>query len=230
MITGHYAAGIALKGINPSIPLWLLFIAVQLVDIFFLTFVLTDIEHLRIVPDINPYNDLDLYHYPFTHSLVATPLWAALAVVGLSLWRKNLKAAGWIIAIAVMSHWVLDLLVHTPDLPLFDGRYKVGFGLWNYPLAAIALEIFTIVIATYFYLKRSPDLNPRKKQGIILLALLLMIPPAVIPYAPTPGSVTESAISGLVMYFVFTVIAYIVDKATHNTTDSEHELELETER
>jgi len=48
-------------------------------------------------------------------------------------------------ALAVFSHWVLDLVVHRPDLPLYHNARKVGLRLWNYPLIAFALEAALLV-------------------------------------------------------------------------------------
>jgi hypothetical protein len=121
MFVGHYGPSFAIKAIRPSIPLWLLFIAVQLVDVVWAVLVLLGIEKIRIVPGVTASNPLDLYYMPYTHSLAAAVLWAAAAIAlckslpGVGTWRT----AAWI-GLAVFSHWILDLLVHRPDLPLYD--------------------------------------------------------------------------------------------------------------
>ena len=40
-----------------------------------------------------------------------------------------------------LSHWILDFLVHRPDLPLWPGRPKVGLGLWNSWIAEVVIEV-----------------------------------------------------------------------------------------
>jgi hypothetical protein len=133
MFVGHYGPSFAIKAIRPAIPLWLVFIAVQLVDFAWAVLVLLGIEKVRIVPGITASNPLDLYYMPYTQSLVAAVLWAVAAIVlckplcGV----RNWSAAAWIGA-AVFSHWVLDWLVHRPDLPLYDDAMKVGLGIWNF--------------------------------------------------------------------------------------------------
>ncbi len=223
MITGHFAAALALKSYDKSIPLWVLFLGSQLVDIFFMLLLLLGIEHLRIVPDINASNDLDLYYYPFTHSLLITPLWM-LGFIGLYFLAKKFsphkylaphkinKSIVVILGLVVASHWLFDLFTHTPDLPLIGDSYKVGFGLWNYPLLSIALEALFIAIGSWLYL-RSSNTNTRKKIiSVFLLGILLIIPPAINPLLPTPKSHQEVALSGLLMYAIFTLAAYIVDR------------------
>jgi membrane-bound metal-dependent hydrolase YbcI (DUF457 family) len=92
--------------------------------------VLLGVEKVRIVPGITASNPLDLYYMPYTHSLVAAFFWsfAAAAVVWLVRRGATRPVAAWI-GVAVFSHWVLDFLVHRPDLPLYDDTMKVGLGL-----------------------------------------------------------------------------------------------------
>jgi len=212
MLTGHFAAGLALKSYNKSIPLWVLFAGSQLVDIFFMLLLLLGVENLRIVPDINPSNDLDLYYYPFTHGLLITPLWI-LGFLGVYAIRNKInRSIVYILAIAVSSHWLFDLFTHVADLPIVGDRFKVGFGLWNYPAASIALETLFIFIGSWLYLKNTDDLDLPKLKSVLALAGLLIIPPAVGPFLPTPNSVHEVAISGLSMYAFFTAAAFMVDR------------------
>src|ERR1700724_2655754 len=128
MFVGHYAVACAVKSDENRIPLWVLFVAVQLLDFLWAPFVLLGIEKVRIVPGITASNPLDLYYMPYTHSLLAALLWAAAALLFCRLfvgWGRVGKAA-LIVALAVFSHWVLDLVVHRPDLPLYDNTAKVG--------------------------------------------------------------------------------------------------------
>src|SRR5215203_685693 len=121
MFVGHDGVGFAVQRMDRQVPLWVLFVAVQLLDVLWAPLVLLGVEKVRIVPGITATNPLDLYYIPFTHSLVAAFAWSA-------------------VALAVLSHWALDWLVHRPDLPLYDNTAKVGLGLWNAPAIAFALE------------------------------------------------------------------------------------------
>src|SRR5918994_1042381 len=140
MFVGHYGVSFAAKRADASIPLWVLFIAVQLLDVIWAPLVLLGIERVRIVPGITASNPLDLYYMPYTHSLVAAVLWSAAAYGLYWLWRGPAARAATLVSFAVFSHWILDFLVHRPDLPLYDDTAKVGLGLWNRPTLAFGLE------------------------------------------------------------------------------------------
>jgi hypothetical protein len=81
MFVGHYGPSFAAKALKKSIPLWILFVAVQLVDVLWSIFVLLGIEKVRIVPGITATNPLDLYYMPYTHSRVGSLFWAIAAAI-----------------------------------------------------------------------------------------------------------------------------------------------------
>src|SRR5262244_3666510 len=104
MFVGHYGPSFAAKAIDKTIPLWLLFLAVQWLDVMWSIFVLLGIEQVRIVPGFTATNPLDLYYMPYSHSLVAAILWSAGAAVGYRLLtRSTMSAASWIVGLAVFS-------------------------------------------------------------------------------------------------------------------------------
>src|SRR5712675_1580571 len=154
MFVGHYGVAFAVRTEENKIPLWVLFVAVQLLDFLWAPFVLLGIEKVRIVPGITATNPLDLYYMPYTHSLVGAVLWSTAAGFIYYLVRRvDGSLAALIVGAAVFSHWVLDLLVHRPDLPLYDDTFKVGLGLWNYPVPAFLLELAVLFGGMYPYLK-----------------------------------------------------------------------------
>jgi hypothetical protein len=134
VFVGHYGVSFAAKRADRSIPLWALFLAVQFLDILWAPFILLGIEKVRIVPGITKSNPLDLYYMPYTHGLPGALVWSlvgALLYQGLA--RPARKQSSVLVGLAVFSHWILDFIVHRPDLPLYDNSAKVGLGLWNYP-------------------------------------------------------------------------------------------------
>lgn len=166
MFVGHYGVSFAAKKYEASIPLWALFVAVQLLDVAWAPFVLLGIEKVRIVPGITASNPLDLYYMPYTHSLVAALLWSAAAF---AVWRLVRPRAGMtaalIVAVAVFSHWVLDFVVHRPDLPLYDNSAKVGLGLWNLPALAFGLEAALLLGGAWLYLLRGHGVAARPSRS-----------------------------------------------------------------
>ena len=112
MFIGHFAPALLARGITEDAPkLGVLFIAAQLVDWAFFTFAIFGIEQLRIVPGITAMNPFDLVFMPYSHSLLATAGWALVFGVVVGVVLRNIVAAAWG-AIVVLSHWLLDLLVH----------------------------------------------------------------------------------------------------------------------
>jgi len=77
MFVGHYGVSFAAQRMGRSTPLWVLFIAVQLLDVFWAPSILPGFEKARIVPGITASNPLDPYYMPSTHSLVAAVAWSA---------------------------------------------------------------------------------------------------------------------------------------------------------
>ena len=89
MFIGHYGPSFLAKRAEHGVPLWVLFIAVQLLDVFWGVFVLLGIERVRIVPGFTKTNALDLYYMPYTHSLPGAFAWAFLAGIAYLLVTKS---------------------------------------------------------------------------------------------------------------------------------------------
>lgn len=158
MFVGHYSAAFALKASQPRVPLWAMFLAVQAVDIGWALLIMAGVEKARVVPGFTAAFPVDLYYMPYTHSLLATAIWAAALGLAYLAWRRGHgRAAALAVAAAVASHWFLDLLVHAPDLPLYGDQHKQGFGLWNYPLPELALELVLLAGAILLYVRALPQ-------------------------------------------------------------------------
>ena len=77
---------------------------------------------------------------PYTHSLLGSVCWAGVGFIAYKLIRRSPASSALVVAAAIFSHWILDLIVHRPDLPLYDNSHKLGLGLWNHPVLALMLE------------------------------------------------------------------------------------------
>lgn len=214
MFTGHYSASFAGKAVRRAIPLWVLFVAVQLLDFLWSVLVLLGIEKVRIVPGFMAASALDLYYMPYTHSLAGAAAWS---VVGgglfYVLWKRSLGKqagpAGVIVGLAVFSHWIFDLMVHSPDLPIY-GSYKAGFGLWNFFWPEFALEMALLLGTMLWYLKgvSSPVTT---RRAWILLAILIAFQ-CFDKFGPPPSGAAPMAISALVAYSILAACAAWVDQ------------------
>jgi hypothetical protein len=209
MFVGHYGPSFASKVWIKTVPLWVLFLAVQLVDIFWSIFVLLGIEKVRIVPGITATNPLDLYYMPYTHSLPAAAFWSIIAAVAYRLlWRAGDWRAPALVGAAVFSHWVLDLLVHRPDLPLYDDTLKVGLGLWNYPILAFALEIALLFGGMMLYLRATTPKDNIGRYGMAIFGLIAVALQSIIFFGSPPTSAEAAAATALLSYFGFAAIVY----------------------
>ncbi len=219
MFVGHYGPSLAIKAAQPAIPLWLLFIAVQLVDVGWSVLILLGIEKARIVPGITASNPFDLYYMPYTHSLVAAILWSVAAgalckvVLGLRKW----SVAAWIGA-AVFSHWVLDWLVHRPDLPLYDDTMKVGLGIWNYPVIAFALEALLLFGGMFVFMRGTRAVDLLGRFGLPAFGAVMIAIQAYVFFGPPPSSPGELAITALASYIVFAAVIEWLSRKRRDAT------------
>jgi hypothetical protein len=152
MFLGHAAVAFAARRGAPGAPLTLLISAAYLPDLLWPIFLLLGWEQVRIVPGITAMTPLEFVHYPITHSLVATVAWGVLLALAVQTFTRNGQLAAWA-CFLVVSHWLLDLLVHRRDLPLWPGGHRLGFGLWNAPHVTIPLEVGALVGGLWLYLR-----------------------------------------------------------------------------
>jgi hypothetical protein len=175
MFIGHFAPAFIAAAVRPDRPrLGAMFVAAQLVDWGFFTLALIGAEAMRIDPSASVMVPFDLYHMPYTHSLLGTAIWAAAFLCVVAIYQRSLKI-GALAGLVVLSHWLLDFLVHVPDLTLDGTPPKLGLGLWDLPWMAIPLELGLIFGALAFYLRRTrgPAGPPLVLAGVMLLFQLV---------------------------------------------------------
>jgi hypothetical protein len=205
VFVGHYGASFVAKKIEPSIPMWLLFLAVQFLDVLWAPFILLGIEKVRIVPGFTASNPLDLYYMPYTHSLVAALLWSAACGMAYKLLIRPSRArASVVIGLAVFSHWILDFIVHRPDLPLYDNSAKVGLGLWNAPALAFGLEAALLFGGMWLLLRA----RPTRSLGTVVFGVIMLGIQAYVFFGPPPASDRAAASTAFVAYTVFAAVIW----------------------
>ena len=213
MFVGHYAASLVLKRVEKKASLGLLFIAVQLVDVVFFPLVLLGIERLNIVENFTQSTHFELEYMPYTHSLLASFLWAGFIYGVYRIIPPRNKSVALVMGIAVLSHWFLDLIVHTPDLPLWsDASTKLGFGLWNSAIATYALEAALLVVGLWIYLRSTTASTAIGKYGMGIFVVILLLVNAFNVFGPLmDDSKVALAISSLSLYFLFAGAAHWLD-------------------
>ncbi|HUL02552.1 MAG TPA: metal-dependent hydrolase [Gemmatimonadales bacterium] len=210
MFIGHYALGLAAKRIAPRTSLGPLIAAPTLADMLWPVFLLTGWERATPAPATNPFFNYTFDSYPISHSLLALALWAAL-FGGLYRWRTGYARGAVVVALLVLSHWVLDWVTHRPDMPLYPGGPKVGLGLWGSVLGTVTIEsvMFAAGLGVYLAATRARDRVGRYAfWGFIAMLVAsyvgsLFSPPPVMP---------ALAIGGIVFGWLFVAWAWWADK------------------
>jgi hypothetical protein len=211
MFVGHYGISFAAKKVAPSVSLATLFVAVQLLDVGWSILVLLGIEKVRIVPGITASNALDLYYLPVTHSLIGALTWSLAAALAYRLVRPSAAPiAAVVVGGAVFSHWVLDLLVHRPDLSLYDDTAKVGLGLWNFPAVELPLEIVVLFGGLWLYF----GTGVTRRTGMVMFTILMAIIQVLSFLGPPPASDRAEALTALGAYVVLAVGIGLLERRT----------------
>jgi membrane-bound metal-dependent hydrolase YbcI (DUF457 family) len=173
MFIGHFAVAFAAKRVAPRTSLGTLFIGAQVIDLLWPTLLLLGLERVRIDPTLASV-PLVFTHYPISHSLLAVLGWAIL--LGAVYFALTRYARGAIVLAAlVLSHWLLDALVHRPDLPLLaGGETLVGLGLWEYPFAAMAIELTLFAVCFGIYLGTPAGRAAGRRPWYLAFGLVLI--------------------------------------------------------
>ena len=220
MFVGHYSVAFAVKSERNRIPLWVLFIAVQFLDYIWATLVLLGIEKLRVIKGFTAGSMLDSYFHPYSHSLIAAIAWSGVAALGYwaissrhpESFRGYRASAALIVGLAVFSHWILDLIAHPRDLAIYDNKWKVGFGLWNYRDPEFALEIALLGFGIVLYLARNVMLAIRK-TAVIAFGIALVVVQVGDTYVPRTPLTDKATVVGVwVFYTLFVVMAFFLEK------------------
>ncbi len=199
MFIGHFGVGFAGKRAAPSVSLGTLFLAAQLPDGLWPLLLLLGIEHVRIVPGIMKLSPFDFYDYPWSHSLVALAVWGLLLGGAYFAMRRSVRGAA-VVAAAVVSHWLLDALVHRPDVPVLPRGPYVGLGLWNSLPATVFAEIAFYGGGLALYLASTRAKDRAGSWALWSLVLLLLAIWISTFFAPPPPGTLPVALSGIAMW------------------------------
>lgn len=212
MFVGHFGLAFAAKRSTPRTSLAVLVAATALLDIIWPVLVLLGVEEVRIDPGNTAFTPLDFVSYPWSHSAVMTVLWSVL-FGGAVLVATRDRAAAVVSGVLVASHWVLDLVSHRPDLPLWPGGPKVGLGLWSSVPGTLAVEGALFAGGVWLYVTAT---RPRDRAGRWTLAALVALLTAAYLSdrfgGPPPPSDTAVAWVGVAAAFVFVPWAAWVDR------------------
>ncbi len=204
MFLGHYGVALAAKKVAPRTSLGTLFLSTQLADLLWPVFLLLGLEHVRIDPGNTVVTHLDFYDYPISHSLVGGLAWSVLFGVVYYLIRRYPRGA-WIVGAGVVSHWVLDVIVHRPDLPIVPGGTTlVGLGVWNSLPATLVLEFGFLLAGFIVYSRATTPIDRTGRYALWALVGLLAVIYLANLFGPPPPSEMAIAYAGLAGWLLVT--------------------------
>ena len=214
MFAGHLAAGLVLKKMERRINLGWLFFASLFHDFLLGIFVLLGLEQIHIPADFAQTHYLT-FTFPYSHGLAASVVWSALAFgityAALPRWTsRERKQAGWVIALTMFSHFVLDWFVHIPEMPLLgDNSPKIGLSLWNNLPLALGLEVGLVLIGFIYYLSVvKPKTNLAKYGVAALMVLITVLTVSGQLFAETPPPANGAAMTWIFQQFLICGLAY----------------------
>ena len=204
MFVGHFAVAFGAKRAVPAVSLGTLFVAGQLADLIWPVLVIAGVERVAVQPGLTKVTPLDFVYYPFSHSLVAAAAWALLfgaAYMGLG---KAKVRTGAVLAIVVVSHWILDALTHRADMPLTVAAdsNRVGLGLWYSLAGTIAVEMLLFAAGIWLYARATRAVDRTGRLALWGLVGLLVVIYLANLFGPPPPSGMAAAWSALAMWLL----------------------------
>jgi len=220
MLAGHLAVGFAAKRIEPRVSLGTTVLASMLPDLLWSGFMLTGTEHVAFRQAIGAGNYFAASDIAFSHSLLMDVIWAAMLALAYFLLRRYLRGALVLFA-AVLSHWVLDVIAHRPDMPLAPGVHKLlGLGLWTSVPATLIVEGGMWLAAIVVYVRTT---RPRNRAGSYVFWLVV----AVLTLAwynniagPPPPNPSAAGISSLIFFSLTVAWAYWMNRLRPARTEA----------
>jgi membrane-bound metal-dependent hydrolase YbcI (DUF457 family) len=211
LFLGHFAAGYAAKRLAPRCSLATLFAAAQLPDVVWPVLVLAGVEHATIAPGDTAFTPLRFDSYPISHSLLTVGLWGA-AFGALHFWRERRRLDAIVLALLVVSHWLLDFVSHRADVPLWPGGPRLGLGLWNSVAATLVVELLMFAAGVWLAARATRAHDAIGRWGFAGLAGLLLLTYAANVLGPPPPSMTAVGWAGITGALLFLGLALWVDR------------------
>jgi hypothetical protein len=193
------------------VSLAVLFAAVAFADLLWPVLVAVGLETVRIDPGNTTVTPLDFVSYPYSHSLLFLLVWGVLFAFVYRQASGDARAF-LLLAVLVVSHWVLDALTHRPDMPLFPGGPKVGLGLWNSMPATLVVELMLYGAGVAVYARATRPRDAIGRWAFIGFAVFLVAIYFVSLLSPPPPSVPALSATALVGSLILLAWAWWVDR------------------
>ena len=218
MFLGHFGIGFAAKSIAPKVSLGTLFLSAQFIDLLWPSLLLIGLERAKIDPTATKVTPLDFVHYPISHSLLAVIGWAILIGLIHFITRHSRRNAT-LIGALVISHWLLDVIVHRPDLPLYPGSAAmVGLAMWNSLPLTLAIEFSIFGLGVWLYMRTTTAKDKTGKWALWSLVVFITLIYLSNIFGPLPPDINAVAWAGHAQW-LFVFWAYWIDKHRRTKKD-----------
>ena len=213
MFLGHFGVALAAKKVAPKVSLGWLVLGAQLADLLWPIFLLLGWEKVRIDPGNTAVTPMDFISYPWSHSLVMQLAWG-VALGGIYFAVRSDARGAAVLGACVPTHWVLDWIVHRPDMPIVPGGARYGLGLWNMPRVTLLLEFGVLLAGAGIYLSCT---KAKRRRGVIAFNSLLVF--LIVVYlsatkGPPPPSEHAIAYMALFMWLLVPYAAWVDSQRT----------------
>jgi hypothetical protein len=210
VFAGHIGAALAIGCAERRVNVGVFIGAALLLDVMLWLFVLLGRESVTIPADFAATHQA-VYVFPYSHGLLAALVWSVLAGAAAFIWHPltgaRLRASA-LVCLAVFSHWLLDALVHAPELPLAGaGSTLIGLGLWDRLPVALAVEACITLGGLWLFLAAAVLPRSRKIWLALLTLVVLVLTIAGMSVAPAPPSAIAMAASSLVTIVIVCALA-----------------------
>jgi hypothetical protein len=203
MFVGHFGLAFGAKKAAPTVSLGALFLACQFADLLWPLLLLLGVEQVAITPGITTVTPLDFVSYPYSHSLLMLCVWGLLIGAVYVVATRSAIAAGVTLGLLVVSHWVLDVIVHRPDMPLTPtGATRLGLDLWSSLAATFVVEFAIFGAGVYIYARATTARDRIGSIGLWALVVFLGVVMVANVLGPPPPTVSAIAWAAQAMWLL----------------------------
>jgi hypothetical protein len=203
MFVGHFGLAFGAKKAAPTVSLGALFLACQFADLLWPLLLLLGVEQVAITPGITTVTPLDFVSYPYSHSLLMLCVWGLLIGAVYVVATRSAIAAGVTLGLLVVSHWVLDVIVHRPDMPLTPtGATRLGLDLWSSLAATFVVEFAIFGAGVYVYARATTARDRIGSIGLWALVVFLGVVMVANVLGPPPPTVSAIAWAAQAMWLL----------------------------
>ncbi len=215
MLVGHIGAALVAKRLEPRLDLGVLLLAALFADLLLWVLVIFGVESVGVAVASGSARFFT-FNFPYSHGLAASIVWSGLAaVVGWSFMARGATRRtrlACVLSLTVLSHFVLDVLVHVPDLPIVGaGSLKLGLGLWHYMPSALGVELAIAAAGFVLYLRSTAISRPRTLLVGAVVAVTAVLTLAG-PYLPgDPPAPVALALSSTCILVVVVLTGFVAE-------------------